>query len=224
MVTGFEMLESLSEDLMAGENLVNAETPFSPQLSICYWFNPKHLAYKTADIELGEIRTPSTKNDKAKPSNTNWPNFSFFIGKDGVYIQDQAHGKLEQMPLINYLQKWTRLCFSIDFPANEAKIAMNGKLIGKFKDPETNEIYENQFGGKSILQETKDSKFFFTFGRYFFDDVRHVLSYAGINAWNRSLSDEEMTSLSQCETVEEELKGNKNEKSLGCSDTVCSIN
>ena len=35
IVKGFEILESLSEDLMARENVVNAETPFSPTLSVC---------------------------------------------------------------------------------------------------------------------------------------------------------------------------------------------
>ena len=44
IVNGFEILESLSEDLMARENVVNAETPFSPTLSVCLWINPKHLA------------------------------------------------------------------------------------------------------------------------------------------------------------------------------------
>ena len=44
IVKGFEILESLSEDLMARENVVNAETPFSTTLSVCLWINPKHLA------------------------------------------------------------------------------------------------------------------------------------------------------------------------------------
>ena len=78
---------------------------------------------------------------------------------------------------------------------------MNGKIIEKFKDPKTTNTFEDQFGGKSILQEGKDSKYIFIFGRYHFDDIRQLISYAGHNAWNRTLSDKEMESLSDCETV-----------------------
>ena len=122
----------------------------------------------------------------------NYPSINAFISDNNVDIQNCAKAKLVEMPKINFLRRWTNICFSFDFPANEAKIFMNGKLIGKFKDPTTCGHYENQFGGKSILQETKDSKFFFRFGRYFFSDVRHVASIAGINAWNRTLTDQEM--------------------------------
>ena len=208
VVKGFEMLESLSEDLMARENVVNAETPFSPTLSVCLWINPKHLAKKHASIQLFELRTNLTRRIKGKPSNTNWPSINTFIGGNSVDIMDCAKAELEDMPKMNYLRRWTNLCFAFDFPANEAKISMNGKLIGKFKDPTTNGIFENQFGGKSILRETKDSRFFFTFGRYFFSDVRHPAKIAGIKAWDRILSDQEMTSLSQCEEMPDMEDGN----------------
>ena len=82
---------------------------------------------------------------------------------------------------------------------------MNGKLIGEFKDPKTYPVFEDQFGGKSILEETQGSKFMFIFGRYFFDDLRFVISYAGINAWNRTLSDQELSSLSSCDSIPEPI-------------------
>jgi len=168
IVNGFEILESVSEDWMAGGNVVEAETPFSPTLSVCLWINPKHLSNKAAWIQIFELRTNLTKRIKDKPSNTNWPSINTFILDNTIHIMDSAKAELVKMPRINFLRRWTNFCFSFNFPANEAKIAMNGKLLGKFKDPTTNGLYENQFGGKSILRETKDSKYFFTFGRYFF--------------------------------------------------------
>ena len=70
---------------------------------------------------------------------------------------------MADLPRINFIRKWTHLCISFDFLANEAKFSMNGKLIEKFKDPKTSPLYENQFGGKNILKETKESKFMFIF-------------------------------------------------------------
>ena len=37
---GFELLDNLAEDFIAGDNIVQAETPFSSQLSLCFWINP----------------------------------------------------------------------------------------------------------------------------------------------------------------------------------------
>lgn len=66
-------------------------------------------------------------------------------------------------------------------------------------------MYGNQFGGKSILEENQKSKFRFTFGRYHFDDRRTIAKFAGINAWNHTLSDEEIVTLSDCSTMPDKI-------------------
>ena len=86
IVSGFEILESLGEEPMAGENVVNAVTPFSPTLSVCLWINPKHLSKKHASIQLFELRTNLTKQIKGKPSNTNWPSINTFISDNHINI------------------------------------------------------------------------------------------------------------------------------------------
>ena len=40
---GFEYLDNFSEDLVAGDNVVKAETSFSLQFSICLWVNPSWI-------------------------------------------------------------------------------------------------------------------------------------------------------------------------------------
>ena len=116
---------------------------------------------------------------------------------------------LENQPLINFQGKWSHFCISLDFPANEAKFALNGKLIETIKNPKTTKMYGDQFGGKCILDENEDSKYIFTLGRYHFDDRRDLAKYAGINAWNRTLSDEEIASYSDCVNLPDPiLQGN----------------
>ena len=39
-VRGFEFIDKLSEDDSAGDNVVEIETPFSSQFSLCLWINP----------------------------------------------------------------------------------------------------------------------------------------------------------------------------------------
>ena len=39
-VRGFEFIDKLSEEYSAGDNVVEIETPFSSQFSLCLWINP----------------------------------------------------------------------------------------------------------------------------------------------------------------------------------------
>jgi hypothetical protein len=107
------------------------------------------------------------------------------------------------------LRNWSHACYAFNFPANELQMALNGKVFEKIKDPDTSPGYKGQFGGHNILEETKDSKFFFSIGRYHFSDLRFVMKLAGVNAWNRTLNELELKSLSSCIQIPEvEIKGN----------------
>ena len=58
-----------------------------------------------------------------------WPSINTFIGDSTIDIMDSNRAKLVKMPRINFLRRWTNFCFSFDFPANEAKIAMSGNTV-----------------------------------------------------------------------------------------------
>ena len=200
-ITGFELLDRFKSGFVtAGESIVEAKTPFSPQLSICYWFYV-HWARINWNMGPVDIRTTLTKKNRDLPSNLNWPSVYARVGGSSVGVQSIHWFDLKnKYSNINNLRKWTHVCFSFDFPANELQIALNGEVSEKVKDPKAgSKIYEDQLGGKLILQESENSEFFFAFGRYHFDDTRIIANYAGVNAWNRTLTKEELSELSSCE-------------------------
>ena len=43
---------------------------------------------------------------------------------------------------------------------------MNGEVFEKIKDPKTVPLYEGKIGGPKVSEETKESVFFFSLGRY----------------------------------------------------------
>ena len=128
----------------------------------------------------------------------NWPAMQGHIGNKKIEVQSQAKVKID-MPTINFLRRWTNLCYSFNFPENEVQMAMNGEVFEKIKDPKTSPGYKGQLGGHLILDEKEDSKFYFSVGRYHFSDLRFVMTLAGINAWNRTLTEEELKSFSGCD-------------------------
>ena len=199
-VPGFELLDNFySGHVPAGDSVVQAKTPFSTQLAICYWFF-QPWARTHAHMGSFELRTTLTQRRREIPSNSNWPNVYGWIAGSKMSVQSVKGFEFQNKTAnINFLRKWTHVCYSFDFLANEFQLAMNGEVSEKFKDVSTSDLYQNQVGGPLILQETENSNFFFAFGRYHFDDARHIMKYAGINAWNRSLNTKELSEFSSCE-------------------------
>ena len=135
-----------------------------------------------------------------------YPSFYLYVSSDGkVHFQDQTFYKINQT-LASFARKWTHFCFSSEFPSNEVQVAINGNVFEKRTNPSTSPAYENQFGGGKILKETKDSVFIFTLGRYHFDNSRAVYKAAGVNAWNKTLTEDELTSFSSCEQNQDTLR------------------
>ena len=199
-LTGFELLDRLVSGFVpSGESIVQAKTPFSPQLSICYWYYV-HWARITWPMGPVDIRTTLTEKNRDLPSNLNWPSVYATTSGNSVGVQSIHWFKLKnKYPNINNLRKWSHVCYSFDFPANELQIALNGEVSEKVKGKGESKIYGDQLGGSTILQETENSNYFFAFGRYHFDDTRIIANYAGVNAWNRTLTSEELAELSSCE-------------------------
>ena len=200
-LSGFELLDTFySGHVPSGDSIVQAITPFSTKLSICYWFY-QPWARTHAYMGAFELRTTLNQKQRDIPSNSNWPNIYGAMNGGGLYVQSVSHSKFpNKTENINLIRKWIHACFSFDFLENEFQYAMNGYVFEKLKDFNTSKIYENQVGGRIILQETENSNFFFAFGRYHFDDARHIVKFAGVNAWSRTLDSEELSELSSCES------------------------
>ena len=84
------------------------------------------------------------------------------------------------------------MCWSFDFGANEFQVALNGEVFKKVKDGKKGGVYQDQLGGPEIFKETKNSTFSYIFGRYYFDDTRFIVKYAGVKAWNRTFTEKEL--------------------------------
>ena len=155
-----------------------------------------------------DIRTNLTRKNKETPNNLNWPSVYLYTDSDFMGLHGQTKYP-QKYGFTGVLRRWTHFCCSFDFLANEVQMAINGEVYEKRRDPKTypkykDQFYPNykqQFGGAQILQETKDSKYILTLGRYHFDDHYAVIKYAGINAWHKTLSEEKLASLSSCEQI-----------------------
>ena len=160
---------------------------------------------------LVEIRTTTTILPKGAPASDNYPTININVEDSGVTILQQARFPIQNWSHANVFRKWTHYCFSFNFFGNEAQVAYNGKTLKKIKNPKTSHVsYENQLGGPKTLENNNTSKFFFIFGRYFFDNTKVFAKYAGFKVWNRTLSEDEMKDLSSCEYVSENVNDSQN--------------
>ena len=96
---GFELLDNFySGYVPSGDSIVQAVSPFSPQLSICYWF---YQPWARASGNKGsfELRTTLTEKNRDLPSNLNWPNVYAGI----LFIQSVHYYELKKKtPTINF--------------------------------------------------------------------------------------------------------------------------
>ena len=128
-VTGFELLDNFySGHVPAGDSVVQAKTPFSTQLAICYWFF-QPWARTHAHMGSFELRTTLTQRRREIPSNSNWPNVYGWIAGSKMSVQSVKGFEFQNKTAnINFLRKWTHVCYSFDFLANEFQLAMNGEV------------------------------------------------------------------------------------------------
>lgn len=94
LLNGFDLLDDFSEVIVAGENVVSAETPFSPQFSICMWVNPKRTIRPLIGFSLFELRATLMRRMPETPLSTNYPSMHVYVqgwGEKGfIDIQDQC--------------------------------------------------------------------------------------------------------------------------------------
>ena len=104
LINGFDLLDDFSEETSAGENVVFAETQFSPQLSVCQWVYPKRTIIGTGSVgfTLFELRSTCRRKIKDRPRSINYPSLYYYLTKTGwIKIQDQSTVKLGKSPSKN---------------------------------------------------------------------------------------------------------------------------
>ena len=102
LINGFDLLDDFLEETSAGENVVFAETPFSPQVSVCQWVFPKRAIIESVGFSLFELRSTCGKKIKDKPRSINYPSLYYFLTDTGsIRIQDQVTVKLGKSPSKN---------------------------------------------------------------------------------------------------------------------------
>ena len=92
------------------------------------------------------------------------------------------------------LRKWIPVCLSIDYEGQLAQVAVNGHISEKV-EPDKPNRRQDKYGGDWMIEDMQNSANNFTVivARYYFDKKRIVGKMVGINAWNRTLSVEELS-------------------------------
>ena len=155
-----------------------------------------------------ELWTTASLPEDGAPPSENYPTMNINLEEPGIWLLDQAKIPIPDWSLVKVFRKWTHYCFSFNFFANQAQVAMNGKVIATIENPKTtNDGYADQLGSPKIFLNNFTSKYFFVFGRYFFDGTKNYAKFAGFQVWNTTLSSDELKKLSSCEQITKKSKG-----------------
>ena len=102
----------------------------------------------------------------------------------------------------NILRKWVPVCLSVDYDEQLAQVAINGHISNK-TEPDKPNRFQDKYGGDQAIEDMQNPENNFTviIARYFFDNKRIVGKVVGINAWNRTLSAEEMSIYASCKNI-----------------------
>ena len=152
-------------------------------------------------IDFVEIRTPSTLD-------TLWPIMMVMLYYDKIWFHSQRkfhitkHNKKSSTTATTMLRKWTAACLSVDFEEQLAQVAYNG-ILSKKEKAQKSVRYQDKFGGDAMMKDMKDpvNNFTFIIGRYSFDKLSIVRKIVGINAWNRTLTEQEMINYTHCSQI-----------------------
>ena len=97
------------------------------------------------------------------------------------------------------MRKWSRFCVSYDFAKNQAQVAFNGKVSNLVENPKTMPNFFGTFDANIITNASVGTQMVVVVGRYSFDKNPWIGYMAGINAWNRTMSAEELAANTNCE-------------------------
>ena len=160
-----------------------------------------YLFVSVGDLDLIELRTPSTQRP-AKPvlqailharfNDLRFAGEKFFQNFMSSSSRDRTR----------LLRKWIPVCLSIDYEGQLAQVAVNGHISEKV-EPDKPNRRQDKYGGDLMIEDMQNSANNFTVivARYFFDKKRIVGKMVGINAWNRTLSVEELSMYTNCKNI-----------------------
>ena len=123
-------------------------------------------------------------------------------GENGKLVLQNVDGHTFQFDhqtyYINILRKWSRICISYNFERNEAQAAINGVVSQLVKDPVTSPNNNNTWDANIITDAAPNSQMVVMIGRYGFDKNPVIGYYANVNAWDRTMTSEELKERTQC--------------------------
>ena len=115
--------------------------------------------------------------------------------------QDKAK-KDRSWPSKNNIRKWMHVCVVGDFTNDKTTLFLNGKKINETEFKFSKSFPEEYFSEELRSSGAMLSGFSVEFGRYSFDKAPIIGELLDINAWDRSLEDEEMEAITNCRSFE----------------------
>ena len=115
--------------------------------------------------------------------------------------QDKSE-EVRSWPSRNSLRKWTHLCVVGDFTNDKTTLFLNGKKINETEFKFSEKFPEGYFSEEHRLSGDILPGFSVEFGRHNFDWAPIIGEYMDINAWDRSLDEEEMEAITNCRSFE----------------------
>ena len=82
---------------------------------------------------------------------------------------------------------------------NQAQVAFNGKVSKLVKNPKTMPNFFGTFDANIITNASAGTEMVVLLGRYSFDKNPWIGFMAGINAWNKTMSAEELAHMTNCQ-------------------------
>ena len=82
---------------------------------------------------------------------------------------------------------------------NQAQVAFNGKVSKLVKNPKTMPNFFGTFDANIITNASAGTEMVVLLGRYSFDKNPWIGYMAGINAWNQTMSAEELSQMTNCQ-------------------------
>ena len=123
----------------------------------------------------------------------------------GLVMNKEDQDKSEEVrswPSRNSLRKWTHLCVVGDFTNDKTTLFLNGKKINETEFKFSEKFPEGYFSEEHRLSGDILPGFSVEFGRHNFDWAPIIGEYMDINAWDRSLDEEEMEAITNCRSFE----------------------
>ena len=115
---------------------------------------------------------------------------------------DVHHFQLNNsFPYVNILRKWNKFCIAFDFEKNEGQTAFNGRVSRLIRNPDSGPNMKGSFDARLISEAEPGTPMTLIIGRYAFDKNPMIGTMAGVNVWDRAMTESELLELTRCDSV-----------------------